>query len=242
MKRFTVGRLLLAILLAAVFSVLGLISYQIGNYYSYKDAYSGHIVRRDKSASRDGLKDLQFFYELDYLPSYLSKDADCERAAYYNLDNDLEKTINELRDKKRFCASFLRGVATWRQAQAEYANALTLPDKTPVQKKDKLKQLKLADEKAATLAKDDFEAALKANPDHAPSSWDHDLLSNPENRAMALMPKPGKIKIQLGQSGGGKTNPGPLGEDGKGEGKKSKDIDTNEEGPGRPDGKPKKVG
>ena len=132
----------------------------------------------------------------------------------------------------------MRGVARWRQAQAIYANGLTLKNQA-----EKEKQLKLADDLAATLAKDDFEMALKANPNHAPSSWNYDMLSDPEKRAAALIPKPGKIKVRVGIPGGGPRNPGPRGEDDdKGEGKKSKDIDTDDQGPGQPGGKPRKSG
>src|SRR3989344_7935001 len=253
MKRFTFGRLLLAFLLSFLFLCLGVVLYQTGNYFGYRDAFSGHIVRQDESAARDGLKDLEYFYgqnkklERVWLScvgeDYIFKDADCQRAAFYNLTKDYEKTINELRDKNSFCASFLAGVAWWRQAQAIYANALTLPDKTPAQKEGREKQLKLADDMAATFAKDAFETALKANPNHAPSSWNYDMTSDPEKRAGGLMPKPGKISVRLGRdAGGGAKNPGPLGEDGQGKGNKSKDIDTNEKGPGQPDGKPRKVG
>lgn len=253
MKRFTLGRLLLAILLAVLFFSFGRVIYQVGNYFDHLDAYSGHIARQDESAAREGLEDLQYFYKqnqkLDTVwlswirRDYVFEDPACQRAAFNNLTRDYEKTVKELQDKEGFCASFLRGVAWWRQAQAIYANALTLPDKTDAQKADKEKQLKLADDMAAIFAKDDFETALKANPNHAPSSWNYDMLSNPETRAAGLHPKPGKIKVRIGQNpGGGPRNPGPKGEDDIGEGKKSKDIDTNEKGPGQPGGKPRKVG
>lgn len=254
MKRFTLGRLLLAILLVVLFFGSGLIIYRVGSYFDHLDAYSGHIVRQDESASSEGLKDLQYFYEqnqkldtvwLSWIGNdYIFEDPACQRAAFYNLTRDYKKTTEELKDKEGFCASFLRATAWWRQAQGIYANALTLPDKTDVQKAEKEKQFKLADDMASTLARDDYEAALKANPSHAPSSWNYDLLSNPETRAKGLKPKPGKIKVRLGQNpGGGPRNPGPKGEDDKkGEGKKSKDIDTNEKGPGQPGGKPRKVG
>ncbi|OGN03838.1 MAG: hypothetical protein A2655_01080 [Candidatus Yanofskybacteria bacterium RIFCSPHIGHO2_01_FULL_43_42] len=253
MKRFTLGRLLLAVLLAALFSGFGLVIYRVGNYFDHLDAYSGHIVRQDESAARDGLKDLQYFHEqnqkLDKVwlswvaENYIFEDPACQRAAYHNLTKNYKKTIDEeLQDKDGFCASFLRGNARWRQAQAIFANALTLPENSDVQKAEKEKQFKLADDMAATFARDDFEAALKANPSHAPSSWNYDLLSNSETRAKALMPKPGKIKVRVGVPGGGFRNPGPRGDDDKGEGKKSKDIDTNDPGPGQPGGKPRKVG
>jgi len=253
MKRFSLRRFLLALLMAILFSGFGLVLYQAGNYFSYLDAYSGHIVRQDESAAREGLSDLRYFYEqnmkLDkvYLSwigrNYILEDPACQRAAFYNLTKDYDKTVDELKDKESFCAAFLRGNARWRQAQAITARALTLPSKTDVQKAEKEKQLKLADDMAATFAKDDFEVALKANPSHAPSSWNYDLLSNPETRAKGLTPKPGKIKIRVGQSpGGGPRTPGPKGEDDKGEGKKSKDIDTNDKGPGQPGGKPRKTG
>lgn len=255
MKRFTFGRLLLAVFLAALFFGSGLTMYQVGSYFNYLDAYSGHIARQDESAAREGLKDLQYFYEqnrklesvgLSWIgEDHVFEDATCQRAAFYNLTRNYKKTVDEeLKDKDGFCIAFLRGNARWRQAQAITANALTLPDKTDAQKAERAKQLKLADDLASTLARDDYEAALKANPSHAPSSWNYDLLSNPETRAKGLKPKPGKIKIRLGQNpGGGPRNPGPKGEDDKkGEGKKSKDIDTNDQGPGQPGGKPRKVG
>ena len=254
MKRFSFPRLLLAILLAALFSGAGLVMYQVGSYFDHLDAYSGHIVRQDESAARDELKDLQYFYDqnqkLDTVwlswigEDYIFENAACQRAAFHNLTKNYQKTVDEeLKYEEGFCAAFLRANAIWRQAQAIYANALTLPDKTEAQKAEKEKRLKLADDMAATFAKDDYEAALKANPSHAPSSWNYDLLSNPETRAKGLMPKPGKIKMRLGQSpGGGSRTPGPLGEDDKGEGKKSKDIDTEDQGPGQPGGKPRKAG
>ena len=252
MRRFSFPRLLLAIPPAVLFLGSGLVMYQVGSYFYHLDAYSGHIARQDESAAREGLKDLQYFYEqnqqLDKVwlswigRDYIFEDSACQRAAFYNLTKDFEKTVNELQEKEGFCAAFLRGNARWRQAQAITANALTLPDKTDAQKAEKAKQLKLADDMAATFARDDFEAALKANPSHAPSSWNYDLLSNPETRAKGLMPKPGKIRVRVGLPTGGSKNPGPRGEDDKGEGNKSKDIDTNDEGPGQPGGRPRKVG
>ncbi len=253
MKRFSFPRLLLAILLAAFFSGVGLVMYQIGSYFDHRDAYSGHIVRQDESAARDELKDLQYFYDqnrklgairLSWVgEEYLFKDAACQRAAFYNLTKNYRKTVEEeLKYEESFCAAFLRGNARWRQAQAIKARALTLPDKTDIQKAEKEKQMKLADDLAAIFAKDDYEAALKANPDHAASSWNFDQLSNPETRAAGLMPKLGKPKFRVGAPAGGPKNPGPLGEDGKGEGKKSKDIDTEDQGPGQPGGKPRKAG
>ena len=249
MKRFSFSRLLLAVLLAAGSIGLGAFSYQVGKYFDFQDAYSGHIARGDESAAREGLEDLRYFHEqnrkldtvwLSWLgDGYLFQDAACQRAAFYNLTKDYEKTVTELREGNDFCASFLRGVARWRQAQAIYANGLNIKDKA-----EQERQLKLADEMAATLAKDDFETALKANPGHAASSWNYDMLSDPDARAAGLMPKPGAVKIRLGrQPAGGLEGEGPQGEDDeKGEGKKTKDLDTNEEGPGRPDGKPRKVG
>ena len=254
MRRFSLLRILLAIPLAALFLGFGLVMYQIGSYFDYLDAYSGHIARGDESAARDGLKDLQYFYEqnrklesvwLSWIgEDYIFEDAACQRAAFHNLTNNHKKTVDEeLKDKEGFCSAFLRGNARWRQAQGIYRNALNLPDKTDAQKAEKEKQLKIADDLAATFARDDFEAALKANPGHAPSSWNYDLLSNPETRAAGLKPKPGKVKVRVGVPGGGPRNPGPRGDDGKkGEGKKSKDIDTNDPGPGQPVGKPRKSG
>ena len=252
MKRFTLGRLLLATLLVVLFLGSGLFMYQVGSYFEHMDTYSGHIALQDESAAREGLKDLQYFYEqnskLDAVwlswigRDYILENPACQRAAFYNMTRDFEKTVEELREQEGFCAYFLRGNARWRQAQGIYANALTLPDKTDEQKAKKTEQLKLADDLAGTLARDDYEAALKANPSHAPSSWNYDLLSDPEKRAKALMPKPGKIKMRIGQSAGGRSNPAPQGEDDKGEGKKSKDIDTNDKGPGQPGGRPRKAG
>ena len=252
MKRFTLGRILLAVLLVVLSLGSGLVMYRIGSYFDYADAYSGHIARQDESAARDGLKDLQYFYEqnqkLDTVwlswigHDYIFEDPACQRAAFYNLTRDFEKTVTELQDQEGFCAFFLRANARWRQAQGIYANALTLPDKTDAQKAEKEKQLKLADDLAATFAKDDYEAALKANPDHAPSSWNYDMLSDPETRAQGLMPKPVKPKVRVGSPAGGPKNPGPRGEDDKGEGNKTKDIDTEDEGPGQPGGRPRKVG
>lgn len=254
MRRFMFGRLLLASLLVALFSGFGLIMYQVGSYFDYLDAYSGHIARQDESAAREGLQDLQYFYEqnrkldvvrLSWLGrDYVFEDSACQRAAFSNLTKNYRQTVEkELNDQESFCASFLRGVARWRQAQAISVNALTLPNKTAAQKEERENQLKLADD-LATLAKDDFEAALKANPDHAPSSWDYDFLSNPETRAAGLKPKPGKIKVRVGQDpGGGSGGPGPKGEDDdEGKGEKSKDIDTDNQGPGQPGKKSKKVG
>ena len=238
MKRFSFPRLLLAVLLVAIFSGLGVFIYQVGKYYDFQDVYSGHIARGDESAAREGLEDLRYFHEQEYLPAYLFQDAACQRAAFSNLTKDYERTVKELMENESFCASFLRGVARWRQAQAIYANGLTLKNQA-----EKEKQLKLADELAATLAKDDFEAALKANPGHHASSWNFDMLSDPDARAKGLQPKPGRAKVRLGQSPGvGRGNPGPKGEDGPGEGNKTKDLDTNDEGPGQPDGKPRKSG
>ena len=252
MKRISFVRLLLAVLLVLVCSVSGFMFYQAGNYYDHLDAYSGHISRQDQSPAKEGLKDLQYFYDqnrklgvvgLSWVAErYLFQDMACQRSAFYNLDRNFDKTVEELKDKEGFCAFFLRANARWRQAQAIYANGLTLPDKTDEQKAEKARQLKLADDIASTLVRDDYMAALKANPSHHPSSWNYDLVSNPDTRAKGLRPKPGQIRVRLGQgAGGGKSDPGPLGENDKGLGNKSKDIDTKDEGPGKPGSKPRKV-
>ena len=254
MRRLSFRRLLLATLVLSVLSVVGLVTYQIGNYYEHLDAYSGHIVRHDQSAARDGLKDLQYFYDLnrrlDFVrlswvgEKYIFGDMSCQRAAFYNLDRNFGQTVEELKDKEGFCASFLLANAMWRQAQAIYANALTLPEKTPAEKADKEKQMQIADDMASTVIKDYYEAALKAGYPHHPSSWNYDMMGNAQARARGLRPKPGVIYSRLGEGpGGGGFNPGPKGEESeKGKGDKSKDIDTKEEGPGRPGGRPRKVG
>ncbi len=255
MKRFSFVRILLAILLVSVCSTAGFLMYQVGSYFSHLDAYSGHISRQDRSSARDELKDLQYFYDQNRKLSsiklswigekYLFHNIACLHAAYYNLDRDYSKTVDELGDKEGFCVYFLRANARWRQAQEITANATTLPDNTPEQKAEKDKQMKIADNLAATLVRDDYESAVKANPSHAPSSWNFDLVSDPKARARGLMPKPATIKVRLGIPGpgmGGKTNPGPKGENGKGVGTKTKDMDTQEEGPGHPKGKPRKIG
>lgn len=252
-RRFTPGRLVLALLLVAVFSGFSWLFFQAGNYFDHLDAYSGHVARQDQSAARDGLKDLEYFYRLNrkldqfYLgwvgDKYLLRDFTFHESAFFYLSGDFEKVVSELRGEEGFWAYYLRGNARWRQAQGVTANALTLPDKTPAQKAEKEKQLKLAEELAGVLARDDYAEAVKASSgDHLPSSWNHDLVSDPDARKKGLMPKPGKIKVRLGESAGGSGSPGPQGDDSEGEGKKSKDLDTNEEGPGNPQGRPRKSG
>lgn len=250
--RFTIPRLLLAVLLVALFSSGSWVAYQVGSYFGYLDAFSGDIARGEESTSRDGLKDLQYFYDLsrradDFYLGWIAdlfgrdrlfKDFNSHRAAYYYVSGDREKAIEQVRDAEGFWPAYIRGIARWRQDQAKTANGLNLKDP-----KEMAKQLKDADDEAGTTVKDDFEAALKADPSHVESSWDYDMTSDPKARAAGLAPKPAPIKTRLGVGGGGPRQPGPEGdEDKEGLGKKSKDLDSKDPGPGRPDGKPGRVG
>ncbi len=248
-KRFTFLRFLAAILIAFLFSGMAYLLYKVGLYYSYLDAYSGHIARGDQTAAREGMEDLNYFYELsDNLhlrwaaDKYLFKDSIYHRAAFNYVAGDYDRVISDLQGQDSFWAYYIRGNAQWRRAQGIYANGLNLNDKA-----EKEKQLKAADDLAKDMVKDDYALAVKSDPAGSlPPSWNYDLVSDDGARQKGLQPKPAPIKVKLGiPIPGGKSGPGPKGEKDKGKaGTKPQDLDNKGgETPGaKPGGKPKPRG
>ncbi len=249
-KRFTLFRFLAALLLAVLFSGVAYVLYEVGLYYSYLDAYSGHIVRGDQTAAREGMEDLNYFYQLSdelhlrwLADKYLFKDSVYHRAAFNYVAGDFDGVVNkDLQGQEGFWAYYLRANANWRIAQGKYANGLNLKDKA-----EKEKQLKAADDLAKDLVKDDYALAVKADPNGSlPSSWNYDLVSDDGARKKGLQPKPAPIKVKLGiRIPCGKSGPGPKGEKDKGKaGTKPQDLDNKggEQPGGKPGGKPKPRG
>lgn len=255
-KRFTLVRILIALVLTVLFTGSGYVLYEVGLYYSYLDNYSGHIERGDQTAARDGLKDLEYFYQLnrkldalhlDWLgDKYLFYDSVYHRAAFNYIAGDYKKVASDLQDQDSFWAFYLRANANWRIAQGIYANGLNLPDKTDKDKAEKEKQLKSADDLAKTLVKDDYALSVRSDPSGSlPPSWNYDLVSNDSARKKGLQPKPGPIKVKLGNNPGGGSGPGLKGKDDDGKAAtKPKDLDSKdgEKPGGKPGGKPRPRG
>lgn len=249
-RRVTFMRVICFLLLMILPASIALLFYGGGVYYDYLDAYSGHITRGDQSAARSGLKDLEYFHQLNrkldilhlswLADKYLFYNAVYHRAAFFYITGDYSKAIREVQGSEGFWGYFLRGNARWRQAQGIYANGLNLKDQA-----EKNKQLRLADEMAKTLVKEDYAMAVKLDPfGTLPPSWNYDLVSDDRARGRGLMPKSGKIKVKLGIPGQGGDGPGFTGESGDGkQGKKPKDLGQKDgQGPGNPSGRPQPKG
>lgn len=257
-KRFTLPRLFVALMLILFFTGAGYFAYMGGAYRDYLDNFSGTIARGDQSAARDSLKDLEYFYQfnrkLDAVGLgwvsrkywFYEDDATYHRAAFNYIAGDYKGVTGDLRDHDGFWASYLRANANWRIAQGTYANALNLPDKTDKEKSEKENQLKLADNLANTLVKDDYALAVKSDSSGLlEPSWNYDLVSNDASRKKGLQPKPAPIKVKLGDKPGGGSGPGPMGKDDDGKAAtKPKDLDSKDiDNPGgKPGGKPRPRG
>ena len=255
-KRFTFLRFFLVLVLTVFFTGAGYLMYEVGLYYTYLDNYSGDVARGDQSAARDGIGDLDYFYQLNKKlnvihlgwlgDKYLFYDSVYHRAAFNYIAGDYKKVTDDLQGQDGFWAYYIRGNAQWRKAQGIYANALNLPNKTDKDKAEMAKQLKAADDLAKTVVKDDYAMAVRSDPSGSlPPSWNYDLVSNDATRKKGLQPKPAPIKVKLGQKPGNGPGPGPKGKDNDGKaGTKPKDLDSKDgkKPGGQPDGKPRPRG
>lgn len=259
-KRFTPFRLFIAIVLTVFFSGMGYILRMGGLYRDYLDKFSGAVARGDQSVAKESLEDLEYFYQLNrkfdavglgwvsrrYL--FYESDTVYYRAASNYIAGDHKRVVSDLQGEDDFWAYYLRANANWRIAQGTYVNALNLPDKTDKDKAEKEKQLRIADELAKTVVKDDYEQAVRNDPlGLLPPSWDYDLVSNDASRNKGLQPKPAQVKVKLGekQPGAGNDGPGLKGKSGDGKaGTKPKDLDQKKgETPGAdPNGGPRRKG
>lgn len=251
-RHFSAGRFLAAILVIAFFLGIALVLNEVGLYYHSLDDYSGHLARGDQSAARDALKDLENFYQLNRKLSrfslswvadrFLFSEAIFHRAAFHYLIGDYGRVINDLQGEEHFWAYYLRANARWRQAQGIYANALNLGQNQQVMKD---KQLKMADDLAKSLVKDDYALAIKGDPQGTlPPKWNYDLMTDDAARGRGLRPKPPKIRLKLGEKEGEGKDRGLLGDEGEGKaGTKTKELgNKGSQGPGKPGGKPKGKG
>ena len=215
------------------------IFYLVGDYYQYRDAYSGDVVRGDQLAARIDLENLEYFYELNkklkpfglsWLANrYLFKEALYQEAAYDYLANRHERVVEKLKDDNSFWGRYLRANSKWRLAQGIFEQALKMDAVT--QSKEKAE----ADEMASST-KDDYEEIIKMSQgEWLPAKWNYDLTTDAGARAAGLSPKLAKVKVILGT--GGKKNKGTGKGKGQGpQGKGSHDLEI--EGPST-DGNPK---
>ena len=238
-KRFTLGRIFIAFFVLIFFSFIGCVMYSTGDYYKYRDAYSGDIARGDQLAAKKDLENLNYFYDLnfqlrpfnlDWLANeYIFKNLQPYEAAYIYLTGRHEMVIDKLKNDDSYWGHFIRANSKWRLAQGIFENSLKKDEKT------KIEEQKKADEMAYST-KDDYEQAIKIDKSKTvPPNLNYDFTTNASARAAALQPKPEKIKVKLGT--GGRKNKG-LGKDrGSGpEGDGQQDLEI--EGPPT-DGKPK---
>ena len=141
-RRFTIVRALVALVFLVVFFFIWLVSYEIGEFKKYLDAFSGDIVRGDQLAAKDGMADLRYFYELNnklkpfgmdgLANKYLFKDNIYYQAAIDYLAGNHDTVIEKLKNEDNYWAYYLRANSQWRRAQGVMAQALTLKD--PIKK------------------------------------------------------------------------------------------------------------
>lgn len=238
-KRFTVVRIMGALTLLIFSVMLGRVSYLVGDYYQYLDAYSGDVARGDQLAAKADLENLQYFYELNkklkplglswLADRYFFNEAAYYAAAYDYLTNRHERVMEELKDDNGLWGRFLRANSKWRLAQGIFEQSL---------KKDSVTRLKeqIEADEMTSSTKEDYEEAIKISQgDWLPAKWNYDLTADDEARARGLRPKPPKIKIILGS--GGQKNKGQGKNKGEGpQGGGSQDLEI--EGPPT-DGNPK---
>ena len=225
-RRFTWFRYLIAIVMVPTLFFIWFWPFSVGQFYEKLDSFSGTISRGEQLAAREGLKDLQYFYDLnaklkslklDWVASkYLFKNAVNYEVAFDSLTGRSDRVDKRLKYEDNFWAYYMRGNAKWRIAQSDFRHALTLEDA-----KLKEEEKKKADDMAAST-KDDYERAIKSDPAGTlPPKWNYDLVTNPAARAAALGPKPVKVRLVLGEGGKGKKG---LGDD-KGDGLKGKGLE-----------------
>lgn len=225
-KRFTWSRSLFAIVIGSALLFIWFIPFTVSRFYEKLDSFSGTILRGEQLAAREGLNNLQYFYDLNarlkplkldgIASKYLFRDAVNYEVAFDYLTGRFDRVAERLKNEDNFRAYYMRGNAKWRIAQGAFRHALTLEDA-----KAKEAEKKKADDMAA-LTGDDYERAIKSDPNHTlPPPWNYDLVKNPAARAAALGPKPVKVRLVLGE--GGKNKKG-LGDD-KGEGLKGRGLE-----------------
>src|SRR3989338_11248005 len=112
--------------------------YQRSLYNEYLDKFSGHIARGDQTAAKEGLQDLDYFYQLNRKLDvvglgWVSRkywlyegNAVNYRTGSYYVAGDWDRVKSELQGQDNFWAYYLRANAGWRKAQGIYANALNL--------------------------------------------------------------------------------------------------------------------
>lgn len=229
--RFTIGRVLLAIVASVVFFYVELFLLNGREFYRTQDAFSGAVSRGDQLATRDNLQRLQYFYELNkklkplrldgIANKYFFQEAQHNQSAYDFLTGNYEKIIKDLKDDDSYWGLFMRANAKWRIAQGIFENSLN---------KSKDEKTRTAEQKQAiemaTSTKDDYEQAIKKwqpSVPWLPAPWNYDLTTNPSAMARALAPKPIKVRVRLGEGGDKGNNPGNR--DGDAPGKGTLDLD-----------------
>ncbi|MEK7151686.1 MAG: hypothetical protein AAB784_03180 [Patescibacteria group bacterium] len=224
-----------------------MIPYRVGQFYESLDNYSGQVSRGDQVASREGLTELKYFYDLnsklkivwlDWVAhKYIFSDAVYYDAAYQYMTGRYDKILEgSLKEDDGFWASFLKGNSRWRIAQGVYAQGASLSGA------DSEKIKKQADEMAAST-KDDYERAIRKDVNSIFSvKWNYDQVTDPSARAAGLAPKPAKVKLVLGR--GSKKGDGKGKDDGKGKGGKplKEGLDVEGEEEGRPRHTPRRPG
>ncbi len=222
-RRFTFLRGFLALIILVLCSFLSITFWNRGQFYESLNAFSGAVSRGDQLAARDNLSNLEYFYHLPNLKGFagrsLFKYSANYQASYDFLTGNHERVIsNDLKDKDDYWALFIRSNSVWRNAKK--LNEQALEETDPKLKQEKQKQ---ALEMAAST-KDDYCQAVRIDPTSSlPPKWNCDLVSDPAAMANALMPKPAKVKLRLGEGGNKGNNPGNL--DGEAPGKGTLNLD-----------------
>lgn len=237
-KSLTVWRILLALAITVALALFWSIPFRIGQFCQYLDSFSGDIVREDQLAASDDLSKIYYFVELNkklkplqldgVADKYLFKGLLHYESAYDYLTGNYPKIIKSLESDESYWGRYIRANSNWRLAQGIYKESLKMDAKTKAEMQKQAMEM-------AYATKDDYEEVIKNDPDSSlPPKWNYDLTTDPAAMMRALMPKPAKIKVVLGE--GGPKNKGS-GED-KGKGPKGGGIeDLNIEGPqkqGRP--------
>ncbi len=199
-SRLSIKRLILVSVSLAVLFLGWALPFQAGMYWWHVNAYSKYVSRSNQVAAEHELATLQKLYEtsqkyhLDGLANrYVFDDFTRFDAAYNYMTGDFDKVHAKLLNGQDFQSCYMRGNAKWRMAQDQFRQGLNLQDK-----EQRMKLMKRGDELAQST-KDDYLCALKEDRDHTlPPSWNYDITTDDGARMRALMPKPGKIIILLG--------------------------------------------
>lgn len=239
-KRFTAARVLLASL-AIIFSALvAVIFYTAGNFYKCLDDFSGQVARGDSIEAKTGLERLKYFHELnnkfpplvrDFVSKRFFKDAKYHQAVFDSMTGQHGKAVDDLKNESGYYAYQITGNAKWRIAQDVYKKALLWP-LSPTFRKEQIQKA----EEMASSTKDDYEKALRANPNNHEASWNYELMTIAGGAAMrgALQPKEGKIKIRLGLKGRGNKGDRGKGKDGGLGGEGTEDLGRSGDKKARP--------